>query len=342
MTSHGHHSRSTTSLHGDGHGDRHQRSGGRESKYKPSSKNGFTATYSSQLPTEPVSFLFSVNEYDVSYGNSPAPRDQWDNILPPLTKNGYRLADEAPVFRYRDGIISKAPEYVWRRLIPGQPGGIYRQDENGRFVGQAFNYRAHSIFACSPCLPFIVADGDISLYNSYMRHVGENSAPPYVEDSARCWHMLHFDHNNGISQANGESYGRPWVAGRNPSWVPSLVPKVFKNHTEPQTLSRGLSGEISIVIGLMAFHSPLRRPGWVFEQRWWEQNSWQGPSSAPVYYPPQADAAPRGFLVHVCLDFCHVPGVPLDHFSESYHTEQKSIIGTFEAQGAWVRDAGTH
>ncbi|EGO61510.1 hypothetical protein NEUTE1DRAFT_98611 [Neurospora tetrasperma FGSC 2508] len=341
MTSHAHHSRSTASLHGDGYGERHHRSSGRDSKHKSLSKKSSTATYSSQFSTEPVSFLFSVIEYHVSYGNSPAPRDQWDNTLPPLTRNGYRLNNEAPVFRYRDGIVSEAPEYAWRRLVEGQPGGIYRHDEHGQFLGQAFHYKAHSIFACSPCLPFIIADGDISLYNSYMRNVGDHGTNTYVEDSARCWHMLHFDHNNGISQANGESYGHPWVAGRNPSWMPSLVPKVFRNHKEPQTLSRGLSGEISIVIGLMAFHSPPRYPGWVFEQQWWTHNLWQGPNSAPVYYPPQADAIPRGFLVHVCLDLYQAPGVSPEHYSEHY-ANQTASISEFEADRAWVRDVGTH
>lgn len=215
------------------------------------------------------------------------------NILPPMTRHGYRDIVPGTVFRYTNGVVTIAENYFWQRLaedMDGRPreGGIYRYHAYGDgpdyTVTRALDYKVQSIFACSesPCLPIIVAGGDILLYDSYMRPVsGQGTAT--MNNSDCCWDLLHFEHRSGVSLATGFPFGRPYVAGSDPSWIPSLVPKVFENPKEPQTESRGLAGDISIVIGLMAFHGPPENPSQVFARHWWQHNSWHGPTSRPAY-----------------------------------------------------------
>lgn len=272
-------------MHGDGHGERHHRSSGRESKgSKSGSKRGTTAP-NSQIPPEPVSFLFAVNEFTFSFDdNSPTPRDQWNNILPPVTGNSYHSAPQVPVFRYTDGNITLAADYSWWRSEAGQPGGIYRH-VSGHYMGHAMDYMVHSIVSCSesPCLPFLVSEGDASLSNSCMHLTGCHCHELPGDNELIHWRLLHFDHKDGVSQANAGYYGHSYVAGRKPSWMPALVPKVFENPKGSQVPSRGLSGDVSIVIGLMAFHSPPGNPNRVFEDQLWWQNTWLGPRSRPAY-----------------------------------------------------------
>lgn len=273
-------------MHGDGHGERYHRSSGRESKSSKSGSKRSTAAHNSRTPSYPVSFLFAVNEFTFSYeDNSPTPRDQWNNILPPATGAGYHSAAQVPVFRYTDGVITLAEGYHWWRSAAGQPGGIYRYDAFNNYMGQATDYAVHSIVSCSesPCLPFLVTEGDPTLSNSCTHLSGCHCQAPSGDNELIHWRLLHFDHMDGVSRANAGYYGHPYVAGQKPSWMPALVPKVFENPKGSQVPSRGLSGDVSIVIGLMAFHSPPGNPNRVFEDQCWWQNTWIGPRSRPAY-----------------------------------------------------------
>lgn len=239
------------------------------------------------MPTAPVSFLFAVNEFTFTYEhNHPTPRDQWNNILPPATGNGYHSDLQVPVFRYNtDGVITRAEGYYWGRSAAGQPGGIYRYDTFNNLIGQATDLAVHSIVSCSesPCLPFLVAEGDPSLSNSCAHSAGCHCAELSGENELIRWRLLHFDHNGPLSLANAGYFGHSYVAGRKPSWMPALVPKVFENPTGTQVPSQGLAGDVSIVIGLMAFHSPPGNPTQVFEEHRWWQNTWIGPHSRPTH-----------------------------------------------------------
>ncbi|KAK3402680.1 hypothetical protein B0T20DRAFT_5108 [Sordaria brevicollis] len=346
MTSYSHHSRSTTSLHGDGHGDRHHRSSGRESKgSKSGSKRGNTS-HASQTQLGPVSFLFAVNEFTFRYAeNSPTPRDQWNNILPPATAAEYGSSDNVPVYRYTDGSITLAEGYHWWRSGPGQPGGIYRYDAWNNLMGQAMDYTVHSIVSCSesPCLPFLVTEGDASISNSCTHLTSCHCQELPGENELIRWRLLHFDHIDGVSRANALYFGHPYVAGRKPSWMPALVPKAFENPRGPQIQSRGLSGDVSIVIGLMAFHSDPGNPQQVFENGWWWQNTWAGPRTRPAYHTtPGAnqtrggDPIPRGFLVHVCVDVDSATTPPENLSME--RVRHSDAISQYAAENAWIWD----
>ncbi len=77
--------------------------------------------------------------------------------------------------------------------------------------------------------------------------------------------------------------GDPWVAGKDSSWIPSLVPAVYRN-TDPSAVpSRGLSGDLPIILALMGFHGRPGRASDVFSSQTWHLNRWGGSSRASSY-----------------------------------------------------------
>ena len=256
-----------------------------------------------------------------------AATDQWGNPLPPTDPIGYGPETPGDVFRYSDGSVSIAEGYSWGRPGSGQPGYIY-----SIVHGTPDHYKTQTVFACSPLLPLIVTGTDPSVNMTYFRSVSnyDISALADVGDdgSTSGWSMLHFRHPpevelRAVSQAALGSSGRLYVVGRAPSWIPSLVPDQFSNtrreHNIPQSV--GLSGELPLVIALMAFWDDKNnRPGDVFRRGLWQDRRWNSRHPAagcerfyhsccyhrvPLAHSkvdPDPEDSPRGLLVQVCLD----------------------------------------
>ncbi len=65
--------------------------------------------------------------------------------------------------------------------------------------------------------------------------------------------------------------------------MPSLVPRVFENtRPENNTPSRGLAGELPVVIAMMAFHGRVGEASDVFSRGLWRRNQWLGSGRAPA------------------------------------------------------------
>jgi hypothetical protein len=119
------------------------------------------------------------------------------------------------------------------------------------------------------------------------------------DDDERCstWSHLHFvgggveRRGGGVSYVNSYASGDPFVAGDAPSWVPGLVPAVYRNTRPGVGPSRGLSGELPIVVALMGFHGRPGRASDVFQSRKWDMGQWLG-SSRPSPY--------RGYSFLLC------------------------------------------
>ncbi|KAK4196781.1 hypothetical protein QBC40DRAFT_351542 [Triangularia verruculosa] len=257
-----------------------------------------------------TSFLFVVNELNPNYepqdgfelqGDGML-RDQWLNPMPPERADEY--LDESPglVFRYRQeqhgGVVTPASEYRWHRPSRGQEGRIVRVDEEGIITGHPTIHCQASIFSCNSHLPVIVGSGDASLGHSRIRRQASDV------DTVFYWTLLHIcrrDDNSTVSSVTTEGRGLPWAVGSNPSWIPSLVPRIYAN-PNAGVESGGLSGDLSVLIGLMAFHG---RVGWaseVFSSQRWHHNRWTGSQHAPAHVPRTQEDSPRGFFVQVCLD----------------------------------------
>ncbi|KAK3328621.1 hypothetical protein B0T19DRAFT_195958 [Cercophora scortea] len=318
--------------HGHGHREKSksQKPSGKEQKSTP------TPTTNSNTNKPRVSFLFVVNELNFSHeplpGDSSLLTDQWGSEMPPIRSDAYSLETAGTVFRYADGAVSPAPGYVWLPSNgPSQPGCMAFVDDNNMIAGIPKWYKTQSIFACSAHLPIIVAEGDVSL-GSWMRR-GCTCDAVYDQTAYPRWDMLHFSSadGSGVSRARIGSLGCPYVGGKSPSWIPSLVPRSFKN-TRVETQSVGLAGELPIVLALMAFHSAAGRASEIFARRLWWNHRWVGPTNAPVGYP-LSGGVPRGFLVNVCLDELDDPTRPPE-----YYAPMVEAIENLEWYGILVRD----
>lgn len=154
--------------------------------------------------------------------------------------------------RWKDGQVSAANGWHWGRDLPapGQPsapGRVWTTLSSGSPYF-ADNYSIFTTFSCNPLLPFVVAEGD-----------------PSTADGPRLSPLLFFhppsgNAMRGVSQAvtdesvmgNGPGPVK-YTAGRQPSWVPSLVPPTYLTPEADAPRSAGLGGELPIVIALMAF-----------------------------------------------------------------------------------------
>lgn len=115
----------------------------------------------------------------------------------------------------------------------------------------AEKYKELAVFSCNPLLPIVVDNGDPLSTNAAL------DRSPLL--------FFHPPSQPGVSQAvHPDSPMEPgpapckYVAGASPSWIPSLVPRTYRNPYNPAA-SAGLAGELPIVLGLMAFSEPAGR-----------------------------------------------------------------------------------
>lgn len=209
-----------------------------------------------------MSFLFVVNQLEIQFGEDEDPcgsgmrRDEWLNVLPP--ENPMFYVPEGPhhvsqVMRFRNGEVTAAgPAYRWVRQQQYGEGCITMAAGGNEYA--LSKYKSASVFSCNPSLPIITLDGDARV----------NTAPEY--HPLQFYHVVNSD--TGVSQAAfsghifqpaaAQSDRSPvpakFVAGINASWIASLVPDICrKRYGSAQSI--GLSGQLGIVIGLMAFHA---------------------------------------------------------------------------------------
>ncbi|UPK95205.1 hypothetical protein LCI18_006140 [Fusarium solani-melongenae] len=183
--------------------------------------------------------------------------------------------------RYSNGEVSEAQGYHWYRDSSHGTGFLVRLDASGNFIVDpttgycqtATEYSKFAVFACNPLLPLMVTDSD-----------------PLLQTGN--WELLRIFHppgNRGLSQVvtlespmrEGRAPVR-YVAGRNPSWIPALIPKTYRSPIHHSPDSRGLGGELPIILGLMALTAESNPSGndavnTVFlERRAWRRQEWRG------------------------------------------------------------------
>ncbi|KAL7922534.1 hypothetical protein ACQKWADRAFT_81676 [Trichoderma austrokoningii] len=211
--------------------------------------------------------------------------------------------------RYHNGRVTEAGRYRWWRGefdgIAWPPGTICMVGADGYPVytddGQvqyaAARYKELAVYSCNPLLPIVVDNGD-----------------PLSSTTALDRSPLLFFHppsQPGVSQAvHPDSPMSPgpapckYVAGANPSWIPSLVPETYRNPYNSVS-SVGLAGELSIVLGLMAFSEQESLTetfvGDGSARARWKRGFWRH-TAAPQGYALSAKEDPRGFFVSIFLD----------------------------------------
>lgn len=167
----------------------------------------------------------------------------------------------------------------------GQPGRIARINLASVIEGYPAHYNTCTLFACSPLLPLVVTASDASLGYTFLPRM---CPCDQNYDTYSAWNQLHFVSNQaGVSWVNSYRCGAPYVAGKEPSWMPSLVPSVYRNTLDEAPRSEYLSGELPILIALMGFHGRPGRASDVFASQKWHLGQWRGSNRAPTHgtYP---------------------------------------------------------
>lgn len=237
------------------HSSRHKSSSGRHrtSGAISSSGSGF-----------PFSFLFAISEVEIQTSET----DTWGNARAPTSPESYDQRNdlETLVLLYHDGeIFDVSRRYYWWRDDTGA-GAIYAFTDRHAPPFQATTYNQATICSGHPLLPFSMVKTDATFEETQVFSDGEGI-------DCLTWEPLRFffplgsdGRITGVSQAvfscslGQDAPGglpRTYVAGRNPSWLRSLVPATYENHSAGAPASRGLGGDLAILLGLMAFTAPL-------------------------------------------------------------------------------------
>ena len=224
------------------------------------------------------SFLFVVNELaDPPGGGLGVRMDQWGNILPPHnipgTVQGFADGRAGPVFRYRDGVVTSLEgQYFWARQPNGE--GIIKSsmlvDPQTNEWSATTPYATYTVFHGWRFLPFFWMASDAVITNS--------EAP----NSMQMLYRLHFQDRRewpGLSEINAVGYPL-LLFGRRPSWIASLVPKIYANRTPECPLSVGLAGELPVILGLMALSQPRGHCHEGF--KFWQNGYWTMASEEPA------------------------------------------------------------
>ena len=185
------------------------------------------------------------------------------------------------------------------RPVKGDRGYIVRVNQAGVIDGYPADYKTQTVFACSALLPIIVTDRDASLGLTFMRRLCPSGCDTRYDETYSTWSQLHFQagerDREGVSYANAYSSGGPFAAGQDASWISSLVPAVHRNTKPSAGSSRGLAGELPIIIALMGFHGRPSRASDVFLNHSWHMNRWCGPARASNHrsYTPTVQPSAR-------------------------------------------------
>ncbi|KAM0246530.1 hypothetical protein ACHAP5_004654 [Fusarium lateritium] len=207
--------------------------------------------------------------------------------------------------RYCNGEVTEATDFYWCRDVE-KFGRLYKLDNQGNPMldqfgqyCQAVEYKSFGVAACNPLLPIMVVAQD-----------------PLFSETAY-WELLRVFHPPtipGLSQAvtihsdMGEGGGPLlYIAGRSPSWMPSLLPSTYRAAQHNPLRSSGLGGELPIVLGLMALYAAQDMNNtsidsvFLGHNRVWRHGFWSS-NQPPQGHPPTAAEDPKGFVVKVFFD----------------------------------------
>ncbi|KAI1115580.1 hypothetical protein F5Y14DRAFT_449936 [Nemania sp. NC0429] len=288
------------------HGSKSSHSGSKSSSSK-SGKKGNGATHGPGQAG--FSFLFVINEISINPRAAPNV-DQWGARMPPENPHDYEGETQGTVFRYRDGAVEVAEGYYWYReqgVVDAQTGlrpagSIVRLDGASGSQWPMETYSAFTVFNCWGPLPCVYEKAD-----ALSAFVGAYGA-------GQRWNVMSFQApdpgSSGLTRVSAAGNSQV-VTGKNPSWMPSIVPELFWNASSHAPTSTGLGGELPVIIAQMALSQPRGQTDVPFLSRWWHHGHWlPGNHRNTVRHPLDI----RGVLVVVALDNYENPlGSSVEH-----------------------------
>jgi hypothetical protein len=212
---------------------------------------------------EQTSFLFIVNGLptndDPEVEGSVEAQYVSHRWRPPNVSQGFFAQQPGFVYRWRDGAVTYAEEYVWEsRRVGNYANGTIR-DSTGTVWPEYYN--AATVFFCNHFDKFIAARGDVG--------TREIELSPDPED---WWHPLFFHHrdNTSIVDHAGE---HDFLAVRTATWIDQLLPNTYRRHSTHGSNQGGLAGLLPIIISLIAFSCTDRNE---LHRVLTEDQSWRG------------------------------------------------------------------
>ncbi|KAK1671308.1 hypothetical protein BDP55DRAFT_560752, partial [Colletotrichum godetiae] len=257
-----------------------------------------------EVPLSYFSFLFVVNEFRIFEGGVVG--DPLGNTRPPNSADGYDEEKAGKVWRYQNGSIDLAAGYQWSRPLPGSPGIIRgpvpEVDEFGNYVfvdREMEVYKTYSVFNCWRFLPCVFYNGDVSTVDDARVEGWQTLIFTPGQMDLALTRIGCFDFDNAATRH---------VVGRNPSWMPHLLPYTFSTSNAAAPQSTGLGGNLSIIIALMAL---AREPGdtdRVFREKLWDMGILRGSRSSRA--GEYLVDFPRGVMVQICCDSFNTNSTP--------------------------------
>jgi hypothetical protein len=206
-----------------------------------------------------LSFLFAVNELplneDVSNGGVPPRTGAYGRWLPPISSNGFGPQSPGRMYRWTNGPAVKVA------------ADCHYHDGQwlSKNAAPLAVYRKATMFYCNPWNQFLTATGDVS--------TRDMTKAPFPDD---CWYPLTFRHSGTLSRvdvAGGEQY----LAVSGSRWIDHLGLRSYAPRNEPPLDPGGLSGNLALIIALVAFTCRARQFDDILRiDRAWHGHSWHG------------------------------------------------------------------
>ncbi|TVY37326.1 hypothetical protein LSUB1_G004750 [Lachnellula subtilissima] len=248
----------------------------KRSSRRPSHPKSQESSTSQPEPTWPVmSFLFTVNTLTLNEeptNGGVAPRvDDHGRWLPPLYRAGFGQQIPGTVYRWENGVISQAIGYEWYR------GAVWSSH------GVTGLHRANTLFYCNPFDQFLATEG-----NAIDRDMANSPVPN------NRWYTLNFRHQSTLSRLDLGG-PEPYLAGPVPHSINQLGLNSWYNPEPLAPPSSGLSGNLALLIALVAFSCRSERLDTVLRTSW-RHYEWRGHNHSNGRYER------RGVVVNIYYD----------------------------------------
>ncbi|KAJ1329755.1 hypothetical protein MN608_06491 [Microdochium nivale] len=274
---------------------------------KHSSKSRTTTVESEHIGL--VDFVFAVIELEVTDAYFQEQRfDDWGNSIPPFMPEHFNELWNSHVYRYRDGDVFEAPNYIWSRQVESEAAEvrIFRlfPDPSTSVISPRECTPCHdgrTLFNCGPFLPAVIADCDVVNIETFssqweLQRAIENNPGLATQRLANVWRSLRLHKDNVVTRVSTlEAY--PKHVAPQASWVPSIVPEQYRDpDPRHQGSSHGLGGDFGTIIGLMALGQAPHQTREAFA------SAWRGYQWAARRQRDSFTGVPRGILVHMAID----------------------------------------
>jgi hypothetical protein len=172
-----------------------------------------------------------------------APRyDEYGYWSPPTCRAGFGPSNQGRFYRWSNGVISPVGGNT-------QLGSDYLTP-----------YRATSVFYCNPFYQFIAAIGDVSMRDM------ETAETPYDR-----WYRLRFRYDEALPLSRLDIGGsEDYLVGTEANWVNQLGLSSYVSTDPSAPIVHGLSGDLTLLIALIAFSCESR----YFDRVLLQDNAW--------------------------------------------------------------------